>query len=86
VVQVGLLETRPGIGSIVAVLPESSRQQRTQLLEQEIETLVVEAKRLGIELEEVQQAISAHWQNLGGEVSTSADSPTCDPHPGGIQK
>jgi DNA-binding FadR family transcriptional regulator len=29
----GLLETRPGIGTVVAVLPDSSRKERTQLLD-----------------------------------------------------
>src|ERR1035437_1869175 len=61
----GLLETRPGIGTVVAVLPDSSSKQRTQLLGHEIEELVVEAKRLGIELAEVLSSISAQWQNLG---------------------
>ena len=63
----GLLETRPGIGTVVAVLPDSSRKQRTELLGHEIEELVVEAKRLGIELAEMQDAISAHWKRLSGE-------------------
>ena len=57
----GLLETRPGIGTVVAVLPDSSRKDRTALLGHEIEELVVEAKRLGIGLAEIQDALSAHW-------------------------
>ena len=28
----GLLETRPGIGTVVAALPDSTRKERTQLL------------------------------------------------------
>ena len=44
----GLLETRPGIGTVVAVIPDSTRKERTELLGHEIEELVVEAKRLGI--------------------------------------
>ena len=44
----GLLETRPGIGTVVAIPPDSSKKERTQLLGHEIEELVVEAKRLGI--------------------------------------
>ena len=62
----GLLEIRPGIGTVVAVLPESSRKERTQLLGHEIEELVVEAKRLGIELDEMLSSFSAHWQRLSG--------------------
>jgi GntR family transcriptional regulator len=60
----GLLETRPGIGTVVAALPDSSRKERTQLLGQEIEGMVVEAKRLGIGLEEMRDAISEHWKRL----------------------
>jgi GntR family transcriptional regulator len=60
----GLLETRPGIGTVVAVLPDSTNKERTQLLGHEIEELVVEAKRLGIGQEEMLASISAHWQRL----------------------
>jgi GntR family transcriptional regulator len=60
----GLLEMRPGVGTVVAAPPESSRRERTQLLGQEIEELVVEAKRLGIEREEMIGAIEEHWQRL----------------------
>ena len=69
-VSAGLLETRPGIGTVVAVLPDSSRKERTELLGHEIEELVVEAKRLGIELAEMQDAISAHWKRLSGDEET----------------
>ena len=67
----GLLETRPGIGTVVASLPDSTRKERTQLLGHEIEELVVEAKRLGITREEILASISAHWQRLGGEDTES---------------
>lgn len=63
----GLLETRPGIGTVVAPLPDSTRKERTQLLGHEIEELVVEAKRLGIEREEMLSSIAAHWQRLSSE-------------------
>lgn len=59
-----LLETRPGIGTVVAAPPDSTRKERTQLLGQEIEEVVVEAKRMGIELEEVLDSISDHWKRL----------------------
>jgi len=60
----GLLETRPGIGTVVAALPDSTRQERTQLLGHEIEGLVVEAKRLGIAREEMLASVDEHWQKL----------------------
>ena len=62
----GLLETQPGIGTVVAELPESSKAERTQLLGYEIEQLVVEAKKLGIDLEEMVESIAVHWKKIGG--------------------
>ena len=60
----GLLETRPGIGTVVAELPDSTQKERTALLGHELEELVVEAKHLGIGLEELLDSVSAHWQHL----------------------
>ena len=65
-VATGLIETRPGIGTVVAVLPEASGAERTLLLGHEIEELVVEAKKLGIVLEDMLASISDHWKQLGG--------------------
>src|ERR1017187_7561114 len=62
----GLLEPRPGIGTVVAALPDPTRKERTKLLGHEIEELVVEAKRLGIGREEMLASISEHWQRLSG--------------------
>ena len=62
----GLLEARPGIGTVIAELPEARKIERTQLLGHEIEQLAVEAKKLGIPLEEVVASISEHWKKLGG--------------------
>jgi GntR family transcriptional regulator len=66
-VSAGLLETRPGIGTVVAELPESTKPERTQLLGYEIEQLVVEARKLGISLQEMVEAIGTHWKRLGGD-------------------
>jgi GntR family transcriptional regulator len=51
-------------GWLVSSPPDSSKEERTQLLGREIEGLVVEAKRLGIGLDEALQALSAHWNRL----------------------
>jgi GntR family transcriptional regulator len=80
----GLLETRPGIGTVVAVPPDSSIKERTQLLGHEIEELVVEAKRMGIELAEMLSSISAHWVRLSGD-STRANG-AAQPKDGGSKK
>ena len=60
----GLLETRPGIGTVVAELPDSSRKERAELLGREMEELAVEAKRLGIDLDEMLRSFTAHWHRL----------------------
>jgi GntR family transcriptional regulator len=60
----GLLESLPGIGTVVAELPDSTKKERMQLLGREIEELVVAAKRLGIEREQMLEAIDVHWRKL----------------------
>ena len=62
-----LLETHPGIGTVVAPLPDATsenRRERTHLLGHQIEELVVEARRLGIEQDDLLESLSAHWQRL----------------------
>jgi len=83
----GLLETRPGIGTVVAVLPDSTRKERTQLLGHEIEELVVEAKRLGIELAEMLGSITDHWERLsGGDDSPRTNEPGARAADGGNEE
>lgn len=60
----GLLESRPGVGTVVAKRPGSSSSERAALLNRSIEELVVEAKRLSISQEDVIAAIEKHWQRL----------------------
>ncbi|MGO9083716.1 MAG: GntR family transcriptional regulator [Terriglobales bacterium] len=70
----GLLESRPGIGTVVAVLPEARKSERTQLLGYEIEQLVVEAKKLAIEMEDVLASVAAHWKRLSGPAGSKSDA------------
>jgi len=65
----GLLETRSGIGTVVSELPEARNTERTQLLGHEIEQLVVEAKKLGITLDELLASTSSHWKRLASNES-----------------
>ena len=60
----GLLEIRPGLGTVVANRQEATRAEKATLLEAKFEELVVEAKRLCIELKDVQAAIDKHWKRL----------------------
>jgi GntR family transcriptional regulator len=61
----GVLVTTPGVGSIVAEQAAGDRAQRSGLLGADVERLVVEAKKLGLELDDVQAAVAAHWKKLG---------------------
>ncbi len=49
-IQEGFLEARPGIGTVVADFPSARAADRKRLLNQEVEQLVVEAKRVGLDL------------------------------------
>lgn len=60
----GLLEVRPGIGTLVAEAPAATREQRRQLLQDEVEALVVEARKYGLDLTDVQDAVAKHWKKL----------------------
>jgi GntR family transcriptional regulator len=73
-IQERLLESRPGVGTVVAEMPEARKGDRKRLLKDEVQRLVVEAKRVGLELDELQDAVQAQWAELerspqrGGEV------------------
>jgi GntR family transcriptional regulator len=65
-IQERLLESKPGVGTVVAPLPEPRAGDKKRLLHQEVEQLVVEAKRLGAELSEVVDAVNTQWAKLEG--------------------
>jgi GntR family transcriptional regulator len=58
------LEVRPGIGTVVAEIPEARAGDRKRLLRQEVEQLVVEAMRVGVELAEVLEAVETQWARI----------------------
>jgi len=60
----GLLEVRPGIGTVVVQPPPSTRLERGRLLGRELEQLMVEAKKLGLKAEDLHAAIDEHWRRL----------------------
>jgi GntR family transcriptional regulator len=62
----GILEVRPGLGTVVAELPGSTAAERGNLLKREVEQIVVEAKKLGLDVEEVTDAIVQHWRRFDG--------------------
>lgn len=62
----GVLVTTPAVGSVVAERVPADRRERAELLGAELERVVVEAKKLGLALDEVQGGLAAHWKKLGG--------------------
>jgi GntR family transcriptional regulator len=62
--QEGFVRVIPGIGTVVAGLPEGGREQREHLLHEEIERLVVNARACSLELRDVRAALERHWKSL----------------------
>jgi GntR family transcriptional regulator len=60
----GMLEVRVGVGTVVAELSPSSAGERSTLLKERVEELAVEAKKLGMRLEDVMTALERHWNRL----------------------
>jgi GntR family transcriptional regulator len=69
----GLLEIRPGIGTVVCEAPRAPARKRSALLKDDLEQLVVEAKRLSLDLDALLDAVKEHWERL------SADGPGVPP-------
>lgn len=62
----GIIEVRPGLGTFVSERAPSSAAERGNLLKKEVEQLVVEAKKLGLELDDVTESVEQHWKRLNG--------------------
>jgi GntR family transcriptional regulator len=58
------LDAHPGIGTVVAEIPEPRAGDRKRLLGREVEQLVVEAKRVELHIDDVIQAIREQWAKL----------------------
>ncbi len=63
-IEEGFLIARPGLGTVVADLPVAPAADRKRLLKHEVEQLVVEAKRVGLELSEIVESIESQWAAL----------------------
>jgi GntR family transcriptional regulator len=63
----GLLEVRPGIGTVVTQGRRAAAAERRALMSKEGEELVVEAKRLGLTKDDVTKAVDARWAELFGD-------------------
>src|SRR5476649_2153762 len=60
----GVLAVHPGIGTVVTPPAAGSAQDRTALLNDELERLVVEARRLGLDEEKIIGAVRKHWRKF----------------------
>ncbi len=58
------LESRPGIGTVVAERPDARPGDRRRLLKQQVEELVVEAKRVGVSLQDLIETVETQWRAL----------------------
>ncbi len=63
----GVLIATPAVGTVVAENVAGNRAEKAALLGAELEKLVVEAKNLGVPLEQVQRALEKHWRELEQE-------------------
>ena len=58
------LEVRPGVGTVVAEVPAARAGDKRRVLDQEVEQLVVEAMRVGLEEEDLLEAVRKQWARL----------------------
>ena len=58
------LEVRPGVGTVVAEVPAARSGDRKRVLDREVEQLVVEAMRVGLDAEDLLEAVQAQWKKL----------------------
>src|SRR5271163_4378024 len=60
----GVIITTPAVGSVVAERSPGTGRERAELLGSELERLVVEAKKLGLTIDEVHAGLAVQWKKL----------------------
>lgn len=60
----GVLVTTPAKGSVIAEPEFPARTKALAILGEEIERFLVEARRHGLEEDDVHNAVAAHWRKL----------------------
>ena len=60
----GILEVRPGIGTVVCEPPSLSLEEKRSLLAEALESLTVEARRLGLNRDELIRLLEEQWDTL----------------------
>ena len=81
----GLLEVRPGVGTVVSEWGPASTGERAELLRDDMERLLVESRRVGLTRPELEALVAATWDELFGEPSLDIDAapPSEGPEQGG---
>ena len=69
----GVLEVRPGIGTVVAEVRRIESRERDALFEEDLERLVVEAKRLTLNYDELVSVLKKHWEDLSDAQAAEID-------------
>jgi GntR family transcriptional regulator len=62
-VERGLLETRPGIGAFVAAWRPAPNPRRRTLIASQVERLVIDAKHMGLTLDDVLEVVRREWKS-----------------------
>ena len=62
----GLLEIEPGIGTIVATPRNSGRGPRAAFADRYVEPLIVEGRRIGLDLVDLLDVVREYWRRLDG--------------------
>ena len=57
------LETRPGMGTVVADRAGTRRDERRRLLDKDVERLTARARSIDVDLPDVIDALTQHWNN-----------------------
>jgi GntR family transcriptional regulator len=64
----GLLEVKPGIGTVVAEPVSGKSEGRANLLKRDLERVVVDAKFVGLKLEDLTAVLAYHWDRLSASA------------------
>ena len=63
----GTLEVLPGRGTRVAPPVRRSANQKREMIRAELDEMVVEARRIGFQLDDFQKAVREAWEKLDSE-------------------
>src|SRR5262245_51773263 len=77
-VREGLLEVKPGVGTVVAAVIANLTNAQLAAMKDAIELLIVEARRSGMNRTDLLELVSDQWKSLFGSTSTRKSKRTND--------